>query len=182
MDGCNIQLFIIRGNKLSSKIKIKIWENQDRREREQLIKELPFSITSKIDPDNFIYSYQLNEKLRVLPGQNFTDSRFINSAGFKSYVYQDLDDINDVKEYLIKNVVSFKPPLYCWFGSGPIFIINDKFNIKLITDIEKLSNFSIYIIEINGHKGFIFDQYLGYLCEERMTNNNEVVFEIVNFS
>lgn len=175
-------MYFFRSYNLLSNLQVKVLQNQDRRERDELLKTLPTSINSIIDPEQYIYSYQLCDEFRILPGQDFKDSKFIESENFNSYQHVDFDDINHIKNYLEKNVMRFSPPLYCWFGSGPIFIINDNFESNFLLDIEKLSNYRIYIMEMNKAKGLIFDQYLGYLNEPRRTNNNEDVFELVSFS
>lgn len=167
---------------MTAYLEIKLRENKERRERGQLLKVLPYSLTSKIEPEEFIYSYQYFERFPVPPGQNFADSKFTCSSNFTSYTYKDFDDICHVKDYLRNSSETFESPLFCWFGLGPAFIIHEQIDLKTIHEIDNLSDFRIYIAERNFGKGFIFDQYVGYLPNDRSTNTNEIVFEIVSFS
>ncbi len=175
-------MLAIRDEKLSVYLETKLRENQERRERDQLLKVLPFSLTSKLESAEFIYSDEYFERFPVPPGQRFTESKFTSSSSFTSFIHQDFDDICHVKDYLRIKPETFEAPLFCWFGKGPAFIINEQIDLTMISEIENLSGFRIYIAERNFAKGFIFDHYLGYLPEDRSTNANEIVFEIVNFS
>jgi hypothetical protein len=65
---------------------------------------------------------------------------------------------------------------------GPVFMLNEKMALGVFGEMENLSDFRIYLAEKNFGKGFVLDQYVGYLPEGRSTNANETVYEVVCFS
>lgn len=167
---------------MSLYLETKLRENKERREREQILKVLPYSLASKLESAEFIYSYQYFEHYPVLPERRFADSHYTGPSNITSFIHQDFDDICHVKDYLRSRPETFAAPLFCWFGKGPAFIINEQIDLRMISEIENLSGFRIYIAERDFGKGFIFDHYLGYLSEERSTNANEIVFDVIIFS
>jgi hypothetical protein len=75
--------FFIQDGKLSFDLKIKRRENEERRERDQLLKKLSPGWVCKIEKVEFVYSSWFFERFPVPPGQDFKEGRFIRSLNFR---------------------------------------------------------------------------------------------------
>ncbi|WP_028865635.1 hypothetical protein [Psychromonas aquimarina] len=164
---------------MPSRLQIKLQENKERKEREQLLKLLPLTWVDKIEQAECVSSFDFFSVFPVLPGEDFACHQFLST---KSMIHTDFDDITDVQSYLVNNTMILKPPVLCWFGIGSAFRVNEPFEIKWLAEISALSYFRIYMVEENQGKGIICDEYIGYLSEERSTNTNERIFDVVCFS
>lgn len=103
-------------HQLSSRLKIKIRENKEGRERTLLFGMLPPSWERMIDRDRFIYPHEYFLKFPISPGQDFKSRGF--TLNFSTYTYKDFDEIALVKGYLKNRSMAFNGPFLCWFGMG----------------------------------------------------------------
>jgi len=62
-------------------------------------------------------------------------------------------------------------------STGP----NKPVEIKLINEVHHLDDFKVYMMESDYSRGCVCAEYLGYLEKERITNNKEVVYEVMTF-
>ncbi len=167
---------------MSSQVKNKLQKNKERRQREDLLRELPGGVSKIIENADFQYSNDYFNNLPISPWPNFVDGKIQCASKFSTYIYSDYDDIVHVHQFLKESFITFMAPVFCWFGKGPVFSLDHQIDISVINEIENLSAFSIFLAEAELKRGFILDNYCGHLPNNRSTNSNEMVFEIVYFS
>lgn len=164
---------------MRSRLEMKLQDNKERREREQLLKLLPITWSDKIEKAEVVSSFEFFSVFPVLPGEDFARNQFLST---KIMVHSDFDDIAHIKGNLTNNMMILQPPILCWFGLGSAFRVNEPFELKWLGDISGLPYLRICLIEENQCKGIICDEHISYLSEERSTNTNEIVYDMVYFS
>ncbi|WP_019616948.1 hypothetical protein [Psychromonas ossibalaenae] len=162
-----------------SRLQRKLQDNKERRERERLLNLLPLYWSEKIEPAELISSCDFLCQFPVSACDDFARNSFLTA---KSMQHKDFDDIAQVQAYLLNNMMILQPPILCWFGLGPAFKLNEAVELKWIAEISNLPNFHVYLTEESYRRGIICSEYLGYLSEERSTNDNEIVYDVVFFS
>lgn len=163
---------------MNSRLALKLEDNKERRHKEKILASLPpawielFENVSSIPSRDFLVDVpvNLNYDLRTQP-----------LLAEKEITYVDYDDLNVANEYLKKSEMLLQPPVYIWFGEGPTFIVNKPVEIKLINEVHHLDDFKVYMMESDYSRGCVCAEYLGYLEKERITNNKEVVYEVMTF-
>ncbi len=163
----------------------KLKENQERRFRENLLGTLPDSFCDLIRNSPYHYSEEYFKLIQISPWPNYKEGELITKNDFAIYIHLEMDDIKDIKQIITESKFDFEGELYIWFGAGPVFEIENRLDVKDLSQIIDMYDENkwecIYISKGYGRKGILIDSYGGHLPPHRCTNTFERVLEFVYF-
>lgn len=163
---------------MNSRLAIKAAENKERRDKEQLLRTLPQRWIELVANAPTLNSWEFLDQFPVDLNYDLRTQPLLDK---KSVTFADFDHLDFVKAYLKKSEMVLSPRVICWFGVGPAFIVESKIELKWLSELTKLSDFRVYLAESDFCKGVICSEYLGVLDDQRSTNGNESVYEIMSF-
>lgn len=164
---------------MASRLKRKLEENRERRERELLLEKMPDEWSEKLEKSNYLFSFDFFDNFPLSIMSPLDNVSFFDD---KTVIHGDYDRKSDAITFVGSLDIMLEPPIHIWLGSGPVFELDNPLDSRTLVDLIKGSEFMSVVVEKNLSKGLICHDYLGYLEPERMTNNNELIFDVFYYS
>lgn len=163
---------------MNNRLQLKLAENRERRERQQVLASLPEAWVALVANEETINSWEFLDEFPVSFNFELTKQPLLSN---KKVNYIDCDDLDVAQSYLKKQQMVLSPPVLCWFGFGPAFIVKHAIPVGWVSDLVCLNYFRVSLAEADFSRGVSCSEYLGILRDGRSTNGNEDVYEIMSF-
>ena len=162
----------------------KLAANRRRRQRESITEAASEKLAAVLESSEYLCDETVSKWLSKLPWDSHADESINIMSGYESFPieYFDRDNWNDVVTILKR----LEPPEYLarlYLGKrGPIWIVDLVSYGDLINEILELlqtANDSQFAwVTPDYAAGIMLTSHVGYLPEDRSTNNDEIVYEI----
>jgi hypothetical protein len=163
---------------VTSKLALKLAENRERREKEALMNQLPGEWRTMLAEANTYPSWVFLQNFPVDASLDLRNQPWLRG---KLTNYIDTDDLQLLSRHLKEMDFILRPPFSCWLGSGPAFLLEESLAFSCVSELVTQATNRIYLAESEYSRGAMVDEYVGYLDKERMTNNRELVYEVLTF-
>lgn len=163
---------------MTSRLALKLAENQERREKEALMSQLPDGWRAMLANAKTYPSWEFLQDFPVDASQDLRRQPLLRG---KSTTYQDTDDLLLLSTHLKGSDLVLQPSVSCWLGSGPTFLLEESVALSRVSELVATVTNRVYLAQSNYTRGAVLSEYMGYLDKERMTNNREIVYEVLTF-
>ncbi len=163
---------------MKPELALKLAQNQQRRERERILAQLPERWQELLKTADFFCRGDFFTEWPFEWGRQYVRSTYLDD---KRYSYHDVDDMAHAQDWLRASNQALQPPILLCLDIGPCFILEQPVPLAWLSELLTKDNHHCYAMEQGFARGAFVDTYLGYLEPARMTNNRELIFELLFF-